>query len=155
MTPLEIFEGSNGEATKALYEKLAQLGPIGHVALNLFRACKCSGRAKVYRGRSSKEWRSNAYDRKNWSLQQLTDALQKEGDAIALQWGWKIDPAQEFHKWVLYVELPTGQVSFHAATRTCEREYAGEWDQTTNSPSRIIAFVDQLLANESAFPDNT
>ena len=45
-----IYEGSNGDATRALYEHLQTLGPAGVIALNLFRAQKCSTRAKLYRG---------------------------------------------------------------------------------------------------------
>lgn len=37
MTALEVYEGSNGDATKALYAKLETFGPIGVIAMNLFR----------------------------------------------------------------------------------------------------------------------
>lgn len=47
---VRIYDGSDGDATKALYERLAKLGAIGEIALNLFRAHKNSARAKVYRG---------------------------------------------------------------------------------------------------------
>lgn len=36
MTPMEIYLGSDGEATKALYARLEAAGPIGAVAMNLF-----------------------------------------------------------------------------------------------------------------------
>jgi hypothetical protein len=139
----QIFEGSNGKATKALYQQLDQFGPIGRVAVNLFRAQKCSSRAKVYRGGRH---RSDAYDRKNWSLANLCAVLVEHGEGLNIRWGWKEDPAQEFHNWVLYVELPTGQVSFHAATRGKGPDYPGEWDQSHASAQRIIAFVASVLA---------
>ena len=142
MNALEIYAGSDGEKTKALYARLETLGPLGTVAVNLFRAQKCSERAKVYRGGGH---RGAAYDRKNWSLQNLCAALAAHGEALGLAWGWKEDPAQSFHRWVLYVELPTGQVSFHAASALSPQRYAGEWDQSKDSPSRVVRFVQSLL----------
>ncbi len=139
MNALEIYVGSDGEKTKALYAHLETLGLLGHVAVNLFRAQKCSERAKVYRGGG---FRGAAYDRKNWSLQNLCKALEA---ATPFEWGWKEDPAQSFHCWVLYVELPTGQVSFHAAAPLCARRFDGEWDHSKDSPSRIVRFVQSLL----------
>lgn len=142
MTPLQIFEASNGEATTALYRRLEKLGPVGVVALNLFRACKCSGRAKVY----TRKFKGKAYDRKAWSMENLCQELERSGDALGIQWGWKEDPKQAFHKWVLYVDIPTGQVSFHSERRMSARDYPGEWDQTTHSPQRIVQWVTQLLS---------
>jgi hypothetical protein len=45
-----VYEGSNGDATRVLYARLEALGPIGAIAVNVFRAHKSSARAKVYRG---------------------------------------------------------------------------------------------------------
>lgn len=146
MSPLEIYEASNGEATKRLYVRLAQLGPIGRVALNLFRASKCSARAKQYRPKYKKE----AYGRKNWSLENLCAELEESGDALGIEWGWKEDPAQAFHRWVLYVVIPTGQVSFHAEARLCARDFAGEWDGSHNSTSRIIRWTTHILNSTHA-----
>ena len=145
-TPLEIFEGSNGDDTKELYAALEKLGPVGHVALNLFRAQKCSGRAKVYKGRGSREWKSNAYERKNWSLGNLCFVLAEHAEPLGIRWGWKEDAEQEFHRWVLYVEIPTGQVSFHAEKRLCDVDYSGAWDGSRQSAQRIVSWVTQLLA---------
>lgn len=139
-----IYEGSDGEATKKLYAKLETLGAIGIIALNLFRACKASERAKKYRRR----YKGAAYDKKNWSLKLLSDALASytpRGIAYGIRWGWKEDPTQEFHKWVLYVDLPTGQVSFHAAAPLAKLRYHGEWDGQHISARRIVAYVDHVL----------
>src|ERR1051326_7628212 len=115
MTTLEIYNGSDGAATKALYARLELLGPVGLVALNLFRAQKCSERAKVYRGgvpgRGS--FKAMAYERKQWSMGNLCKVLQEHAQGLQLRWGWKEDPGQEYYPWVLYVDLPSGQVSFH------------------------------------------
>jgi hypothetical protein len=146
---LRVYEGSDGEATKALYARLEQLGPVGLVAMNLFRAQKASARAKVYRGgvpgRGS--YRSMAYERKQWSMDQLAAILVAHGSELGLVWGWKQDPKAEFHAWVLYVDLPTGQVSFHAARRGAGPDYTGEWDGVRDvSPARIIQFCVRVLA---------
>ena len=121
-----IYRGSDGEATKELYRALEQLGPRGIVALNVFRAQKCSERAKCYRGgiRGKGSYSSMAYDRKQWSMGNLAMVLSRHAAALGIAWGWKIDPAQSYHCWVLYIDLPTGQVSFHA-------DFATGFKQTT------------------------
>lgn len=139
-----VFEGSNGDATKAYYALLAAKGPIGHVAMNLFRAQKCSTRAKLYRGRSYKD---EAYGRKAWSLGLLIDCLVEHGQTIGVTFGWGTDAgAFEDHKHVLYVDLPQGQVSFHGTARGKGADYTKPWDgQRGMSPVRILAFCDQVL----------
>jgi hypothetical protein len=145
MNAYEIFEGSDGEATKALYARLETYGPLGIVALNLFRAVKCSTRAKGYRRRAH---RSSAYDRKQWSMDNLCQALADHAARLTIRHGWKQDPAQEFHNWVLYVDLPTGQVSFHAAARGLGPDYPGDWDRVKDaSAQRIVAWVQRILSH--------
>jgi hypothetical protein len=144
-----IYDGSDGQATRELYVRLCELGPAGLVAMNLFRACKCSGRAKVYRGgiRGAGSFRSMAYERKQWSMNNACKVLSEHAKSLGISWGWKDDPAQEFHRWVLYVDLPTGQVSFHTDRRGEGPDYAGEWDQVRDaSPSRIIEFTQQVFS---------
>jgi hypothetical protein len=148
MTPLEIYNASDAEATKALYARLEQYGPIGLVGLNLFRAQKASARAKVYRGgipgRGS--YRRLAYERKQWSLENLCQVLADHAAELGLRWGWKEDPMQPYNPWVLYVDLPAGQVSFHSPARGLGPDYPADWDRVPDaSPFRIIRWVDQLL----------
>lgn len=140
-TALEVFVGSDGNKTQALYTHLQGLGPAGIVATNLFRACKASGRAKTYRGK----YKGLAYDKKNWSLQNLCRILEEHGEALGIRHGWKIDPAQAKHRWVLYIDLPNGQCSFHSETRHTTRDYAGEWDQQSRSDQRIVAWTQSIL----------
>lgn len=140
---LAVFSGSDGEATKALYEQLSGLGPAGAIGINLFRAQKASSRAKVYRGGS---YRGMAYDRKGWALDQLCAALVVHGDDLGLVWGWGEDPAQPVHRHVLYVDLPTGQVSFHAGARGVGPDYPHRWDgKRRMSPARICRHVAELI----------
>jgi hypothetical protein len=142
---MSVFQGSNGEATTALYNDLRLLGSAGYVALELFRAQKSSSRAKAYRGSS----KGKAYDTKQWAMDNLTTALATLG---TLPWGWKFDPTQSFHNWVLYVDLAAGnQVSFHTAERGHGPDYAGEWDGVRNmGPQRICCFVAGLCAQVPA-----
>lgn len=142
MNAAHIFSKNDGDKTKDLYARLQTLGPAGVVALNLFRACKRSGRAKEYR---SGKWRSRAYDVKEWSLSNLCRELETHAQSLGIEWGWKIDPAQPVHKWVLYVEIPTGQVSFHNEKRLHPRDYAGEWDGKPLSAERIVRWTQAVL----------
>jgi hypothetical protein len=147
---MEIYAGSDGEATKALYARLDRLGPAGLVAQNLFRAQKASQRAKVYRGgvpgRGS--FSSMAYGRKSWAISNLCAILEEHGAALGLQWGWQRDDAEPGHaQWVLYVDVPTGQVSFHATARLTGPDYPHAWDGVVNaSVGRILRWCEQLLA---------
>lgn len=160
MKAFEVYTGSDGVVTRAYYRELAQLGPIGLVALNLFRAQKCSTRAKVYRGgiRGRGSFRSMAYERKTWSMEQLVEILQKHANELHISWGWKIDPAVPFglrSSWVLYVDLPQqGQVSFHSPTRFSGPDYPGDWDHQRASEVRILQFCDSVQ-NEMSILDKS
>lgn len=144
MTVMEIYAGSNGQDTVALYARLEKLGPRGIVALNLFRAQKASVRAKVYRRR----YRGFAYEKKNWSLGLLHAALVAHSTELQIEFGWREDPLQEYHKWVLYIDLPNGQISFHAASRMGPRDYEAPWNNELDSATRIIRFVETVLERE-------
>jgi hypothetical protein len=146
VTVRKTFHGSDGEATRALYARLAALGPAGEVAINVMRAVKCSARAKVYRGRG---YRQEAYGRKSWSMANLCAILTKHGRDQLIPWGWREDAAQEFHRWVLYVDLPTGQVSFHGAERMAGPDYDKPWDPSVPSDERAIRFAEALLGERA------
>jgi len=148
MSVREIYEGSNGEATTGLYKRLFKLGSIGEIAVYLFRACKTSERAKVYRGGISGKgsYRSMSYDRKNDSLEKLCNVLTNCADKYEITWGWKKDYRQEKHSWVLYVDLHgIGQMSFHSETRYIGPKYYGKWDGKSESAKNVITFVDRVL----------
>lgn len=144
---LSIYEASNADATRALYADLERLGAMGTIAVNLFRAQKASQRAKVYRGGNGHgSYRSQAYGKKQWSMDQLAAALTAHGRDFDLRWGWQEDAAQPFHIWVLYVDLPEGQVSFHTADRGQGPDYPHPWDRAHGmGPARICRFVARLL----------
>lgn len=142
MKAREVYDSSDGDLTKAYYAGLGRLGPVGLIALNLFRAQKCSARAKTY----SPKYRDRAYDRKDWSIGLLCDALRAHANDLGITWGWGRDDSAPGFEWVLYVELPNvGQVSFHARTRKAGcPDYADSWDGSRESAARIIAFCDSL-----------
>jgi len=148
MKALEVFRQNDGEVTKAYYEELNRRGPRGELACALLRAQKRSSRAKEYR---RGKWRSSAYDVKNWSLEQVCKIIGKHGAATGVTaWGWKQDSIAEASGdpffWILYVELPQGQVSFHSAARGSGPLYRGEWDKERKSAERIIQFCDSVLS---------
>jgi hypothetical protein len=153
MNAYRIYQGSDGAQTRRLYAELERLGPEGLIAMNLFRAQKCSRRAKKYgprAGVAGKSYRELAYERKGWSLRQLSAALAQHGARLGITFGWGRDEAQPFNRWVLYVDLPEGQVSFHSPERYEGPDYAGDWDGRRLSEERIIRFCQALLAGVEA-----
>lgn len=149
MNATEVYEGSDGALTTRYYAALQDCGAIGIIAMNLFRAQKCSARAKVYRGgiKGKGRFKDMAYERKDWSIKNLSCALLEHGEALCIAWGWKEDPSQQYHSWVLYVDLPQGQVSFHTSVRGQGPDYPGEWDHQHLSSERILAFCDSTLSD--------
>lgn len=139
---LGIYQGSNGDATMELYARLAALGPIGKIAVNLFRAQKASERAKVYR----RGYARVAYDKKQWAIDNLCRALDAHAVALGIEWGWGEDAKQPIHRFVLYVELPTGQVSFHTSARSAGPDHMHGWDERPGmGPERICRWAASLL----------
>jgi hypothetical protein len=136
---LDVFNGNDGDVTKAYYAALRAKGFFGELALTLFRAQKRSTAAKRYRGG---RYRHAAYDVKNWSLSEICRLLTQVDHGYA--WGWGRDPKTPGFEWVLYVELPTGQVSFHSAERLGGPDYPRKWDGQKLSAERIIAFCDAV-----------
>ena len=157
MKALDVYLGSDGKLTIKYYEHLQTFGPAGAVAMNLFRSQKCSARAKLYRGGNSHgRYKDQAYERKNWSMGLLVDVLMLRGDELGITFGWKIDDKAFDHAWVLYVDIPTGQVSFHSPTRGKGPDYAGDWDGVRGaSEARIIQFCDRVTAAGSTRESGT
>lgn len=143
---LRIYEGSNGEETIRLFKQLELCGSRGRVAIELFRAQKASSRAKVYRGGNGHgSYRQQAYARKEWAMENLCRVLMVDAAPLGIAWGWKADPNEPIYPWVLYVEIPTGQVSFHTASRGLGPEYSGEWDGIRGaSPARLARWIANL-----------
>ena len=144
---LTIYCGSDGGATMGLYAELDKLGPAGVVAINLFRAHKASARAKVYRRR----FKGPAYDKKQWSMNNLCEVLGEHAVELGIEWGWQEDPEQTYHRWVLYVDLPTGQVSFHTDHRGDGPDYDKPWDQQPKTGAdRICRYIAGLFEKVAA-----
>ena len=151
MKAREIFEGNDAATTRAYYAALWRRGPIGEFAAHLMRAQKASTRAKRYRGGIAGvgSFSDLAYQQKHDALIRLCSWLISLGGTIqpAIRWGWKRDPLQAFAKWVLYVDLPSGQVSFHSIERFGGPDYPAEFDGSHASAERIIAFCDFVFYN--------
>ncbi len=145
----EIYNGSDGEATRRLYQRLCGIGPAGMIGMNLFRASKTSARAKLYRGGNGRgSYKSQAYDTKQWSIGQLCDAL-RTNPGVNLEWGWGTDDSMDNtdpHRHVLYIDLPTGQVSFHTPAPFQGPQYQKPWDGVKQmGPTRICRWVATLF----------
>lgn len=157
MNAFEVFKSSDGELTKRYYAKLEACGPIGAVAVNLFRAQKCSTRAKLYRGgvRGRGSFRGMAYDRKAWAMQNLCTVLVQHGGELGIRFGWKADPNTPLRgdaSWILYVDLSQGQVSFHSPSRGHGPDYPGDWDQVKASCERVLVFCNSICATQPQAP---
>lgn len=138
MNACEVFRQNDGDVTKAYYAELNAMGIEGQLAVALFRAQKRSTAAKRYRGRG---FRGAAYDVKNWSLGEIC-RIAPQAD---LKWGWQHDPSTPGFEWVLYVELPQGQASFHSSQRLDGPDYPGKWDGIRGvCEDRICAFCDSI-----------
>lgn len=145
MLAAAVFNQNDGDVTKAYYAKLNGMGPMGQLAVALFRAQKRSTAAKTYRGRG---FRSAAYEVKNWSLSEVVRILYSLGERFA--WGWREDTHHKAkgYPWVLYVDLPTGQCSFHTAERLAGPDYEGEWQPGKGSAATIMEFCDSIFNPE-------
>jgi hypothetical protein len=137
-----VFTQQNGDVTKAYYAKMNTFGLKGQLAVALFRSQKRSMAAKKYRGR---RFTRDAYEVKNWSLSEVCRILNAMAAfESAPTWGWKRDPKTKGFEWVLYVELPTGQCSFHSPERLAGPDFPGGWDGMGQSRDRICAFCDSV-----------
>jgi hypothetical protein len=153
-TVRECYRGSDGKKTMALFDRLHFSGENGELAILLFRAIKASSRAKVYRGKSDtgESYRSLAYNKKGDTLKQLAEFLDNAGCGSSV-FGWKIDEhAEHQNRWVFYVELSTGQVSFHSPTRHQGPTFDGSWDRSGESEERIIRFCEEVLEEGLSWP---
>lgn len=142
MRAVEVFKQNDGDVTKNYYSEMNARGPAGELAVALFRAQKRSTAAKKYR---RGKWKHAAYDVKNWSLSEICRLLTAHASKLGIVWGWKEDPLTPGYEWVLYVDIPTGQVSFHSASRLTGPDYPGDWDQAHRSAERIIEFCDRVF----------
>ncbi len=157
MSSRTVFEGSDATATKRLMAALESHGDAGRVAAMLFRAQKASTRAKRYRGGTvnafgrEQSYRDLAYSRKGWAIGELCRVLSASWPTG--KWGWGLDPAQAQNPDVVYVDLPTGQVSFHCNGRLDGPDYPGQWDGRKGlSTDRILEFCEMVLGQQTLLP---
>jgi hypothetical protein len=87
-----------------------------------------------------------AYERKQWAMDNLCKALLQHSATLGITWGWKHDlNGPKNYQHVLYIETPTGQISFHNAYRGQGPDYSGEWDGIGSvAPHRICLWIEQL-----------
>lgn len=154
MTARQVLASSCAADTRDFKKRLTQCGPEGILASLLFSAYKTSSRAKQYRGgiRCSSgriSFRDLSYDRKAEHLNKLAEFLSQH-ESLVKGWGWGTDPDNVDARYVLYIDLPGGQVSFHSCKKYTRQVYPGQWDGQNASEQRILAFCDQLLKKPRA-----
>lgn len=141
---VDIYLGSCGGRTRSYLSKLEKLGFEGKVAAQLFRAQKASSKAKLYMGGlTNVSYSTLAYDAKAKALSRLCELL--VDDLTGVTWGWQEDLSEDYALWVLYVELPNGQVSFHSPERMTGPSFVGKWDGDHESDRRILQFCDDVF----------
>lgn len=152
-----VYHGSDAAATRRLHRKLENLGHEGRVAAELLRAQKASARAKRYGsarpGPGATSYREHAYGRKSDCIARICALLTENN--CELGWGWGHDADCRQAEWVLYVDLPNGQVSFHSEHRHQGPDYPGKWDAMHASEERVIGYCDSLLSRVDAIPAAT
>jgi hypothetical protein len=90
-----------------------------------------------------------AYERKQWSIDNLCTALTEHAEKIGLVWGWGDDPKEPVHSAVLYIDLPQGQVSFHTYPGAMGPKYEKPLDGVHGaSETRVCRYVAQILSGE-------
>lgn len=141
------YYGSDGDRTKALYDRLKAMGPAGHVAVNLLRACKNSERAKAYKSRRSV---GAAYGTKEWAIGELIGTLMAHADSLGIAWGWGRDEKTVNFENVLYIEVPdSGQISFHIGYRGAGPDHVNPWDGVRGvAAARVIRYANAILGIE-------
>lgn len=66
--------------------------------------------------------------------------------AAGITWGWGSDTGSYAATHVLYVDLPTGQISFHQPARGDGPDYEGTWDGVRDvAEARIEAAIAELV----------
>jgi hypothetical protein len=143
------YVGSDAAQTRRLLKELAKTGHHGRIAADLFRTQEASSRAKSYRGGPEYGKSSDlAYEHKAEIMKALCRTLFR--GSLGMRWGWGIDAKANFAEHVLYVDIPTGQVSFHSPERFAGPDYPGRWDGVRDvSHLRIQLWCDRLLAEGS------
>ncbi len=142
MKSREAFDSRDPSVTVSFQSSLLSRGVTGQLAFGLFRAQKRSTVAKKQRRGT---YRRGAYDGKNEALKYVDSLLQIHARNLDVTWGWGIDRGQEFHNKVLYVDLPTGQCSFHSESPASATVYPKQWDKNSDSRRAILAYCDEAL----------
>lgn len=152
LTASGVFHGTgkrneDAQNTKIFYARLDRCGPLGTIAAHLMRVQKASYFAKRYRGGTTNGTRyaDLSYKRKNDSIDRMCAALAQYAN---MPYGWGRDENQPICRWVLYIELPQGQVSFHAQERGKGPHYLEKWDGAHRSLERITAFADSVIEHD-------
>ena len=87
-----------------------------------------------------------AYQKKAEAVAALCEILST--DPCGMTWGWQHSSQKDYPPWVLYLDLPQGQVTFHSAERLTGPDYEGQWDREHESEQRVLEFCDSLVGYE-------
>lgn len=149
MNAQAAYEATDYSETRSYLRALANAGRLGRIAAALFAAMRASTDAKTERRLAKGDPLAEitvsraGYARKRLAMQKVCELLAH--NAAGLAWGWGNDRRQADCPFVLFVDLPQGQVSFHTPEKLMGPEYAGRWDRACQNRERVLAFCDALL----------
>ena len=70
-----------------------------------------------------------------------------DDDRRGMTWGWGASEDLYFPCEVLFLDLPTGQVSWPYPERMAGPDYCGRWDGTHANEARILGWVSQVIVD--------
>ena len=136
---IEVFYQHNGDVTRAYYQHLTDThGARGRLAVALFRALKRSKDPQGIGYRRVSRRKTESYDKAeafNWAVQEIIRGLSLS-ITLDYAWGWRDG--------FLFVDLPTGQVSFICEDRGFAPLYEKQTELCVSTDIRIIQFCDSL-----------
>jgi len=144
-TTEQVTKARDADQTMEHCIELAWRGLRGALAVTLFQAQYASSAAKTSRKRGANK-RYKRYERKGTALGYLSHWCSE----LEIIHGWKVDQSQPHYRDVLYVDLDTGQASFHSHKRLAGPDYQGEWDNRVPSFLRVCRFCDLVLKEPKA-----
>jgi len=124
------------------YSERAKQRPANGMTYREYRMMSCSKYTRQ-NYQASRLARENDYEEKANSLEAAAEAALQCGIAA----GWhENDDRESPIPYILYFDLPVGQVSFHSKAKCGLPEYSGEWDRVRDvSGQRIERAIDEFL----------
>ena len=152
---VKAFYGYDAMAIQDVKARLKAGGLKGELADLLFEAERTDLNAGVCRTTPACSWTSRhrrKWDRWIRALKALVSFLDRSASQLGIHWGWQEHENQTGPFWVVFIDLPTGQVFYSAPERLTDHQYEGsmEWSESNEIP--IFEFCEEILAKARPSP---